>query len=83
MSIETDPCPTCGQTRPPATDGVPTLPQIAPADQDLADQDFYERLRQRARETAQPGRSPVITDRSPGVVYANAIRRARKLGYSI
>ncbi len=46
-------------------------------------EDFFERLRQRARETDQEGRSPVITDRSPGVVYANAIRRARKLGYSV
>jgi hypothetical protein len=78
MSIHTDPCPTCGQTRPPATDGAPTVPQIS-----SADQDFYERLRQRARETDQPGRSPVITDRSPGVVYSNAIRRARELGYSV
>ncbi len=46
-------------------------------------EDFFERLRQRARETDQEGRSAVITDRSPGVVYANANRRARKLGYSV
>lgn len=50
---------------------------------DQATEEFFEHLRQRARETDHLGRSPVITDRSPGVVYANAIRRARKLGYSV
>jgi hypothetical protein len=70
-------CPCCGQAVPLEL-RVPTaerMPQVT--------EDFFERLRQRARETDQEGRSPVITDRSPGVVYANAIRRARKLGYSV
>jgi hypothetical protein len=36
---------------------------------------------QRARETCIPGRTPTITEHSPGVVYARAIRNARRLGY--
>ncbi len=55
----------------------------APAPEEKDAYDPWDNALKRARETAQSGRSPVITENSPGAVYARAIRNARKLGFSL